>query len=969
MDAVEILRSRRRRQDRQMPLRSAARLAVALAALLGILAGTSGAILGWIYEDVRRGLPDVSEIEALLGSGEGPVFHPTRLLDRSGTQLVHELMSPVAAGRRWLSLAGEDADGPSAYIVLATVAALDEHFWTGPGFTWRPLLQMVISGGAPPLETTIPERLAEVTLLPPTDRSNPEWLPALRRTFLAAELTRRYSRVQILEWYLNVAPYGHGSFGVDAAALVYFGKHASELNLGEAAMLAALPDHSEKSPFDDPSGAEGLKSIVLDAMVHQGMIEEVVARSARAKTVRPRADGPLSEPLSGFERYALRELEELFGSSFLSRGGMIITTSLDADLQLQAECVLASHRERLNGMGPAWVEPAADGSACAAAALLPPLRPGDIGVDHNVDEARLVVIDPESGEVLSLIGDADLLRPSFPAIEPFVYLTAFSRGYGPGSMVLDVPIDELTAGDQAAPLPYAATYQGPVRMRTAMVGNLQAAWRQVVKLVGSENVASVLARMGLAPPEEVRVSTAQAIERGQAEAALIDLAFAYGTLANRGRMVGRGLDGQDRNEIRPLSILKVEDRSGQVLYEASPLDRPVLSAQLAFLMADVMRDESARWPSLGEGNPLEIGHPVGALASVSQDGRDATTIGFSPSRVTGVWLGNSTGEGMHGVTKLNGATAIWHAIMRYATRGLPSQGWEKPLGVVEVDVCDPSGLLPTRYCPRVVREYFVEGTEPTSFDTLYQPVLVNKETGKLATLFTPIDLAEERVYLVVPPEALQWARQAGIERPPTEYDAVIDVAGTDSHVAITLPEMFAVVRGSITIRGRVMPPDLQYYRLQYGQGLNPVSWIQIGADLREPVEGGVLGIWPTPELNGLYTLQLVAVHEEGRVTTASVAVTLDNQPPGVRLVAPFDGDVYRWPEQTEVIIQADVTDNSRIDGVEFYVDDERVTTLLAGPYSFRWKPGPGGEHEIYARAHDAAGNVGQSEKATITVVR
>jgi membrane peptidoglycan carboxypeptidase len=926
-------------------------------------AGVIGVLVGSVLQDVRRGLPDVAEIETLYGSGEGQEFHPTVLLARDGGKPVFELMTPDAADRRWLALAGGNAESPSPYVVLATIAALDEHFWTGPGFDWRSPLMAVVSGGADPPASTIAERLADLTLLPPGEGSDPGWIIALRRAFLAAELARRYPKSQILEWYLNIAPYGRGSFGIDAAALAYFGKHAFDLTLGEAAALAALPDHAARRPLEDPEVTETVRSGVLDAMVRQGMIEAALARAARAEIVRFKRAGPPLQVLRGFGGYVLRELEDLFGPSFLSLGGMIITTSLDVDLQLQAECVSATHRQRLNGMSPAWVEPAADGSACVAAAMLPPLRPGDIGVNHHVDEVQLMVLDPETGELLSLVGNAEMARPSIHAMKPFVYLTAFSRGYGPGTMILDIPTGEPGAVGQAE----GAAYRGPVRMRTAMVGQMPSALQNVIELVGAESVARVVARMGLA--DEAAGAGARSLEAGRAETALVDLAFAYGTLANRGRMIGRPAGRPVGDKLRPLSILRVEDRSGRVWYEASPEARPVLSAQLAFLMVDVMRDEAARWPFLGKENPLEIGRPIGALATVSSDEEDAVTIGFTPSRVVAVRLAKPAGESMHGVTSLNGATSIWHAVMRYATRSLPPQDWDRPVGVAEAQVCDPSGMLPTRYCPQVVREVFVEGTEPTSFDTLYQPFLVNKETGNLATLFTPIDLVEERIYLVVPPEAAQWALQTGVEQPPSEYDTVVEALPADADVAISAPEMFSVIRGSVTVRGGVTPPGLRYYRLQYGAGLNPTSWTQIGADVSESVESGVLATWPTQGLDGLYTLQLVAVREEGRIETASVAVTVDNQAPEVRLVMPSDGEMIWRRGEDELILQAEVTDNSRIEGADFFVDDERVATLLTAPYSFRWESATMGDHKIRVRAYDAAGNAGWSEAVVITVVR
>jgi membrane carboxypeptidase/penicillin-binding protein PbpC len=459
-----------------------------------------------------------------------------------------------------------------------------------------------------------------------------------------------------------------------------------------------------------------------------------------------------------------------------------------------------------------------------------------------------------------------------------------------------------------------------------------------------------------------------ALETGESAASLLDMTGAYGILANGGRMVGVALNAPIAHApqgLEPVFILSAQDYDGHGLPLDQTQGRSVVSPQLAFILDDVLSDDTARWPAYGPSSVMEIGQPAGAVAGSPPDGHDNWAVGFTPRRVVGAWVGNRTPTALNAINALNGAAPIWHAVLQYASRELPSAGWTAPAGVNTLQVCDPSGLLPTTYCPELVREVFVQGTEPTHYDTLYQPFRVNKETGKLATLFTPLDLVQEKVYLVPPPEASAWARQAGIPQPPTEYDTIVDKPAPNPDVNLTRPTMFAYVHGVVSLQGSARPKGLQYFRLQFGAGLNPTRWTQIGSDLQQAVSSSELGKWDTQGLNGLYTLQLVAVLDQGQVMTDATPVTVDNSPPSISLVLPSPGQAF--VPQDQVVIQADVSDNLALDRVEFYVDFRQIAVASGPPYSARWQPGSPGEHTILARAYDLAGNMAESQKVAITI--
>ena len=219
------------------------------------------------------------------------------------------------------------------------------------------------------------------------------------------------------------------------------------------------------------------------------------------------------------------------------------------------------------------------------------------------------------------------------------------------------------------------------------------------------------------------------------------------------------------------------------------------------------------------------------------------------------------------------ASGLWRALMNYAVQDLPPDSWTQPQGMVAMDVCSPSGLLPTDVCPLVTREIFLEGNQPVNFDDLYRKFSINRETNLLATIFTPPALVDDKVFMVVPEAAREWAVSKGIPIPPDTYDT-IQSAPPQPGVDIASPVMFDEIDGKVSVIGTAAGEDFLFYRLQYGQGLNPQSWVQIGDDLTMPVTDGLLSEWDTSGLNGLYVLQLQAVRVDQSLETDTVVVTI-----------------------------------------------------------------------------------------------
>ena len=210
--------------------------------------------------------------------------------------------------------------------------------------------------------------------------------------------------------------------------------------------------------------------------------------------------------------------------------------------------------------------------------------------------------------------------------------------------------------------------------------------------------------------------------------------------------------------------------------------------------------------------------------------------------------------------------------MQIASQNVPPEDWSLPADVSVINVCDPSGMLPTAECPNLVSEVFLNGNEPIQADNMYRKFSINRETNLLATVFTLPQLIEDRVYLVVPPDARSWAESAGLEIPPASYD-VIQAPPINPDVNITSPELFAEVSGNVSITGTAAGTDFASYRILIGQGLNPQEWIQVGEGT-ESVTDGLLAEWDTSDISGLFAVQLQVVRSDQRVDNAIIQVTV-----------------------------------------------------------------------------------------------
>jgi hypothetical protein len=507
-------------------------------------------------------------------------------------------------------------------------------------------------------------------------------------------------------------------------------------------------------------------------------------------------------------------------------------------------------------------------------------------------------------------------------------------------------------------------------------------------LAGVDNVIRTAHRMGINTLDRGLDYYGLSLTLGGGEVHLLDMVYAFSVFANEGRMYGAPVpESQWRagyRELDPVTILRVEDRAGNVLYEyTQPESRDILSPQLAYLMNSILSDRVARWGAFSRPNPLELSddRPAAAKTGTTNDYKDAWTIGYTPQLAAGVWVGNSDNADMEYVAGVTGAAPIWHAVMEYALQGEESVPFLRPDGLVERAVCAVSGKLPTGHCP-TANELFIPGTEPTEQCDIHQVFRVNRETGRLCTAHTPPELCEERVYEVYPPEAADWIASLEEDRrpptPPTEYDTIYGPSRSDAEVAIISPAPYSYIRSTVPITGNARGGDFNFYRVVFGQGLNPAEWVQIGSDHGNQVDHGLLEFWDTSGLDGLYSLRLSVVDHSMALREATIQVTVDAISPTLHLTYPEQGAEYELGYDEWVNVNAEVQDYS-IARVEFYVyeggkESEPPAEIAPfavrtfAPFNVNWIIAGTGPRTFYIVATDAAGNKTTSDRVTIRVV-
>lgn len=594
----------------------------------------------------------------------------------------------------------------------ATISAEDQRFESHPGVDPFAVARAALRYRSQPSgASTITQQLARRLYL--GGGGGPLLVRKLRESVIAMQLEAHRSKDEILALYLNEVYYGRAAYGVEAAARVYFGVSAGNLDLAKAAYLAGLPQlPSAYDPANDAAPALARQKYVLARMEADGRISRAQMLAAGAQRVEalPSVSPPVAHQ---FVRYALAELARV-RPGLAGQPGLIIETTLDAGLQVESERLVRLRLEDL--------------------------------ARRNVTNGAAVALEPGSGRILAMVGSATdgapahggdinmALEPRQPgsALKPLLYAAAFEHGYTPATPLLDVPTTFATPQGPYAPLNYDRSFHGVVPLRTALASSFNVPAVRTLDALGLDALLEMAHRFGLSTLGDAE-TYGLSLTLGGGEVRLLDLTSAYAALADGGQLA------------RPYAVARVRDQRGTIVYE-HPREAAlrVLSEQHSYLLADILSDPMARMPGFGQVTPFELPFRAAVKTGTTTGFRDNWTLGFTPQIAVGVWVGNADGSSMQDVSGVDGAGPIWRDVMLAAASSRAMTWPAQPPGMVETTVCAPTGLLPGPDCPSPVRELFVAGTAPAGAESYY---------GRAA---------DGRISINPPVEALAWAMDAGV---------------------------------------------------------------------------------------------------------------------------------------------------------------------------------------------------------------
>lgn len=897
-------------------------------------------VFAWYSKD----LPDPNKII------ERDIAQSTKIYDRTGGVLLYEIHGTE---RRTLI---ELSDIPQ-YAIDATISVEDKNFFKHKGlsltgiaraFIYEILSKVGLFGGNVPGGSTLTQQFIKNAVLT-TEKS---YIRKIKEFVLAYRMEKKFSKSEILKMYFNEIPYGSTAYGIEAASHIYFDKPAKDLTIGEAAILAALP---QAPSYYSPYGSHkdeliSRQRFVLKLMVEQGYLTQDQAESARnEKIVFKIKREDMKAP--HFVLMVKEELSQRYGERLVEQGGLSIITTLDADKQKIAE-------DTINELAPGNVE------------------------KYNANNASLVTVDTATGDILAMVGSRDYFDDSIDgqvnvatsprqpgsSIKPVVYAAAFNKGYRPDTILFDLVTPFAASGRQYRPLDYDGKERGPVSLRQALQGSLNIPAVKLLYLVGVNNAVKLAQDLGyttLTDPDRYGLS----LVLGGAEVKLVEHTNAFATFAREGIY-------------KPtVDVLKVTDSSGTVLEESSKSGgKRALPREVVRTLENVLSDNAARAFIFGVGNHLTLpGRPVATKTGTTNDYHDAWTIGFTPSIATGVWVGNSDNTEMKkGADGSVVAAPIWQKYMTKILEGTPVEGFKAP---ESLPPCNKPML-----CGQIGNQRIVE---------------INGDNGKLASPYTPLSKIKEVTYREVheilqyvdkndptgpeptnpsddpqyqlwEPPVKKWAESQGFvtEQPPTETDDAYRAEDQPS-ISFTSLSNNATLTGenatfSVSASGPHQIDKVTYY-------LNNVL---LDSSTQAPYS---YTFTPTPATpNGTYTLMAAATDVLGNEKQTSITVQLSMTPGAAQW-----GVTWSYPQDQQTVpsssapssIVVNVKNPEQIKKIDFYsklggspsyigYQDVNGNALITQPWT---PPQTSGSYQLYMVITDANNTVVTLPAITITI--
>lgn len=624
------------------------------------------------------------------------------------------------------------ADIPDS-LKKATISIEDKDFYKHGGFSSRGILRAMfnimsfkgLQGGS-----TLTQQLVKNVLLT-SERTLPR---KFKEFILAVQIERKYNKDEILQMYLNEAPYGGTMWGIESAAKGYFGKTAKDVNLVESVILAGLPQRpTYYSPFGVyPDAYKERANQVLRRMKEDGYITNIQEQNYKLE-IKNFQFNKSSDTLAAphFIEYIRKQLVDKFGEKKVEEGGLKVTTTLDLELQKKSEEIVIEELNKIKAL--------------------------------NATNAAVVAIDPTNGEILAYIGSKEYesedknfqgkfdvvsqgLRQPGSALKPITYAAAFSKNYTLSSVIMDVET-KFPGGEgnkDYIPKNYDNKFRGPTQLRFALGNSINVPAVKLTALVGIHDILDLAFRMGLSSLEATAENEKRlglSLTLGGGEVRLIELAYAYGVLANRGI----------RQE--PISILKVIDTNGNTIYEnKASSGKKVIGEDISFLISHILLDNNARKDVFGEKSYLTIpGQTVAVKTGTTDDKRDNWTVGYTTNAVVGVWVGNNDNSPMSPklASGTTGAAPIWNRIFKEILKKRKSVEFNVPENIVSINIDAFAGGIPKDGKP-TRSEYYIKGTEPELISPIYKKLKVSKsDSNKLAN---PIEVLtgsyDEKDYIV-----------------------------------------------------------------------------------------------------------------------------------------------------------------------------------------------------------------------------
>lgn len=705
-------------------------------AIVGLVAGIG--LIAWVSRD----LPDPNKLT------DRHVAQSTKIYDRTGTHLLYEIFGEEKRTIIPLDQIPQD-------LINGVIATEDSEFYNHHGIRIlsfvRSLGTSILTLERPRGTSTLTQQLVKNAIL----NNERSYIRKLKEVILSLRLEQKYSKDQILQIYFNEIPYGSTNYGVEAAAQSYFGKSVRELDLQESATLAGIPQRPSVF-LRDAEALKNRRDFVLRRMYEEGYItaEQKEAAQAAELTLQQKFKSRIEAP--HFVMYVKEQLEEQFGEQTVNTGGLRVITSLDWDKQQLAEKAVEDNAK--------------------------------IFEEASADNIALVAMDPRSGEILSMIGSRDFFNPDIngqynvavqgrrqpgSSFKPIIYAAAFEKGYTPDTVLFDVSTNFCPdCAKEYRPVNYTGLEYGLVTIRQALQGSLNIPAVKTLYLVGLEDGVRFAERLGYTTLS--RGAFGLSLVLGGGEVHLLEHTAAYATFANNGL------------RMKPVSIMRVEDPTGEIVFEQKKqAGERVLDPKITATLSNVLSDDEARAYIFGRNSSLTLkDRPVAAKTGTTNQYVDAWTMGYTPSLVTGVWVGNTDNTPMKaGAGGNRMAGVVWRAFMEEALAGTPVETFPEPspndaekpvlrgsIGGITLQINSLTGNIAASSTPP---EYITTRTYIPPHDILHY-VIKDNPRGP-----TPTNPADDPQYLAWEEAIQQWiarnreknpAWSISFEEPPTEYD-------------------------------------------------------------------------------------------------------------------------------------------------------------------------------------------------------